>query len=160
VTRATARDAVATWIAPPNVAGLNTVFTSWPKLIEGADFTADQPPGTASGTVAVVHIVHEDEQRIAFGGEHGGWKRVTYTITVQLFHRSLEPDAADAQDHLDAVVDALKERIRADRTLGSPDVWQAAEESFTGDYGVPDLSNDAIETWASISFALTEMLPT
>lgn len=159
MSRGTARAGTAAWLGSGQVAGLNAVYTSFPKRLDGQAFTAGQPPGTASGAVAVVFIAGEVESRLAIGGEHGGWKRIDYTIQVHIFHRSTEPDAQAAMDSFDGVVEALKVRLRADRTMGGV-FWQEGELRLSGEYGEPQLLAQTTETWGQITFEATEMVAT
>lgn len=164
MSRAIVRAGVRAWLTG-QVAGINTVYRAIPKVIPANAFVAGQTGATA-GCVAMVHIASDRESRIAMGGEHGGWKRVDYEVDIQLFFRHTAPSVAlgddaglVASDELDAIVETLKARIRADRTAGGT-VWQWGEAELVGRYGELVERGDAVELWAEISTEVTEMIPT
>ena len=159
VGRKEARSTIASFIAPPNVDGINQVFTSFPKRI---NFQVNSLPSQLSRSAAVIFIESERETRLAIGGAHSGIKRVDYTIVIQLFHHSNERNAEDAMDDFDITVDNLKARLRSDHQFGDTSgvlVWQAAEPVIDVSYGEPT-SNDgtSTETWASLRFDVTQMI--
>jgi hypothetical protein len=167
MSRKVVREAVQSWIATAQILTLNQVFTSFPKRI---DFQVNSFPGQNSRAAAVVFLESEDEQRIAIGGvgampvgEGYGWKRVDYSVALQIFHHSLQRNAEDAMDDFDKLVDAVKTRLReGQHRLGEQDpnlIWQAAEPSISVQYGEP-LTNEggATETWCAIRFIVTEMI--
>lgn len=119
MSRATVRAALETWLAPPNVAWVGSIFGSMPKIIPGPAFTAGLGSGSRSGSVMVIFIEDEHETRTALGGPHGGRKMVTYEVGIVIRFRSSQADSQVAVDDYDALIESLKERIRADRTLGT-----------------------------------------
>lgn len=153
MSRATVRAGVAAWIAPPNVAGVGRVFTSFPKMMFGPDFIPAGAVGQTSGACLVVFISREVETRVALGGK----KRVDYVVELHVFHRSVDPDSTVAMASFDTLVEALKTRLRSDHTLGGT-IWEAGELSLTGEYGEPALNVDVTETWGSLSFSAVEWL--
>ena len=158
VSRQTVRAAVYAWFAPPNVAGLNTLYTAKPKIITAQDFRRGQPAGTKTGTVGVVNVTRSTEQRIALGGAFSGWKQVSYVVEIQVYCHSTQQKAEDAQDDFDAMFDALVARLRADRTLGST-VWEAGEDALEGQFGEPAVvSGSATERWAALRFVVIEQV--
>lgn len=165
MSRKVVREKVQDWIASAQISTLNQVFTSFPKRI---NFQVDSFPGQVSRAAAVVFIESESESRIAIGGvlPSGaglGWKRVDYSVALQIFHHSLQRNAEDAMDDFDQVLDAVKDRLRNGfHTLGEQDpnvIWQAAEPSIDVQYGEP-LTNEggATETWAAVRFMVTQMI--
>lgn len=170
MSRAIVRQSVKEWIGSAQINQLNQVFTSFPKRI---NFQEASFPGQVSRAAAVVFIENETETRLAIGGVEDmasggfgkGWKRVDYSVVLQIFHHSLQREAQDAMDDFDQVIDAVKDRLRAGQhTLGvdNPNlIWQAAEPGIDVQYGEP-LSNEggATETWAAIRFVVTEMIET
>lgn len=156
MSRATARAAVAAWIAPPNVAGLNKVYASPPKVISSTDYAG--AAGVTAGCVAVIYILSRTDERIAIGGATSGWKRVRYVVDLDLWFRDTQPDAVVAQAAFDATVDALLARLRTDRTLGSPDVWQALEGGLTDRSSEPQLEGDVTVIRGDVQFLLDEMI--
>lgn len=162
MSRATVRAGVASWLTG-RVPGINTVYRSFPRVIPAPSFVAGQT-GARYGAVASVHILSDAEARIALGGANAGWKRLDYQIEIQLFFRWTGPAVTgdgglEASDAFDTIVDALKARIRADRTAGGT-VWQWGEKRLTGRYGELVERGDALELWAGIVTEVTEMLPT
>lgn len=166
MSRATVRQAVTDWLAPPAVTGLNAVFSSVPRIVPGSAFT-DQLSGSSSGCVAAVHIGDQSEQRIAIGGAHSGKKLVTYTITVYLRFSSAEPMAEDAEDSFDATIDALVNRLRADRNLGTTGTPNPIFEAGEGEHAVFEITTDVTRTnkgrllkWAEMRFNAEEIATT
>lgn len=166
MSRATVRAGIATWLTG-QVPGINTVYRGQRRIIPATAFTKGQV-GAPFGAVAMVHILNEAENRIAVGGAQAGWKRLDYQVEIQLFFRWTSParsantdsdSGLEATDAFDAIVDALKARIRADRTAGGT-VWQWGEKRLTGRYGELVERGDALELWAGIATEVTEMLPT
>lgn len=166
VGRKQVRQTVFNFIAPPQVDGINQVFTSLPKRI---NFQVNALPSQQSRCAAVIFIESETETRIALGGFngsdqgiHAGWKRVDYTVVLQLFLHSLARDAEQSMDDLDNVIDNLKNRLRSDHTLGDPTgilVWQGAEPVIDVTYGEPLSQNGtSTEIWASMRFIVTQMI--
>lgn len=162
MSRKQVRDHVTEWIASEQITTLNQVFKSFPKRI---NFQVGSFPGQASRAAAVVFIENESEERLAIGGAYDGWKRVDYLVALQVFHHSLQRNPEDAMDDFDAVIDAIKERLRKGGhrlDLADSDgsvIWQAAEPSIDVQYGEP-VSNDgtSTETWAAIRFTVTQMI--
>lgn len=163
MSRATIRNAVVQYFTPPAVTGLNALYTSFPKRIPGQDFRKGQPSGTWSGAVGVVVIVGETEERIAIGGATSGKKWVHYRVRLEVFHHSIHTHSEDAMADFDAVIDAIKAKLRADRYLASAPtvVFEAGEKYLDGDYGEPrTLQDGSTETWGSIEFEVSEVLTT
>lgn len=166
MSRATIRAAMAAWLAPPAVAGINTVYRGQPKIIPGQAFFAGVT-GVNSGCVAMIHIARDTEKRIAIGGPTSGKKRIDYTVEFRLLYRLVRSasttggDAGlDATDEFDAIVDALKARIRADRTANSAAIWQWGEADLGGTYSPMKETANGVEMWCSISTVVTEWLTT
>ena len=159
VGRKEARSTIASFISPPNVDGINQVFTSFPKRI---NFEVNALPSQRSRCAAVVFIESERETRLAIGGAHSGIKRVDYSIAIQLFHHSTENNGEDAMDDFDNTIDSLKARLRSDHQFGDTSgtlVWQAAEPVIDASYGEPaSINGNSIENWATIRFDVTQMI--
>jgi hypothetical protein len=166
VGRAQVRETLYNFINPPQVDGINQVFTSLPKRI---DFQVNALPNQQSRVAAVIFIESETETRVALGGfnggdngTHAGWKRIDYTVVLQLFQHSLSRTAEEAMDDFDYVIDSLKQRLRSSHTFGDPDgtlVWQGAEPVIDVSYGEPlSQKGTSIETWASMRFMVTQMI--
>jgi len=147
------------WLSTGSITGLNQIFTSFPKRI---NYQVNSTPGQLSRAAAVIFIQSERESRLAIGGAHSGWKRVDYTVIVQVYHHSMERDAEDAMTAFDTLVDSLKARLRADHNFGDTSgnlVWQGAEPEIRTSYGEPATDKGgATETFAEIQFEVTEMI--
>lgn len=162
MSRATVRSAVATFFAPPSVSGLNTIYTSMPKRVPGSAIRAGQPAGTKSGSVGMVQIVGEREERIAIGGATSGKKWVHYTVQLQIYCHSIETHAELAMDFFDSVIDGVKAHLRSDRWLNDyPVIFEAGERELIGIYGEPKVINDgSSEIWGAVQFEVSEVLTT
>jgi len=126
---ASVRAQIAAYFAPPNVAGLSTVYRSRPKRIDPNDF--DLSVGGGSGAVLVIHIPRGHETRLTMGPTNAAQKYDVHNIAMELLFQSVKVDTMAAQDDHDALIDALKVRFRADRTLGSTNgapIWQAGQD--------------------------------
>jgi hypothetical protein len=159
VGRAQVRQTLYNFIYPPQVDGINQVFTSMPKRI---DFQVNALPSQQSRVAAIIFIESETESRIAVGGATNGWKRIDYTVVIQLFQHSLSRTAEEAMEDFDYVIDALKVKLRSDHRFGDSNgylVWQGAEPVIDVSYGEPlSQKGTSIETWASVRFTVTQMI--
>lgn len=153
------RATLATFISNPPIPTLNQVFTSFPKRI---NYQVNAQPGQLTRSAAVIFIAAENETRLAIGGAHSGWKRVDYTVVIQLYTHSMHRNAEDAMTDFDTLVDNIKERLRSDHNFGDTTgnlVWQGAEPRIAARYGEPATSNEgATETYAELEFEVTEMI--
>ena len=153
------RATLSTFLINGNITGLNQIFTSFPKRI---NFQVNSTAGQLSRAAAVVFISSERENRLAVGGATNGWKRVDYSVILQIFHHSLQRDAEDAMSDFDTLIDNIKTRLRSDHTFGDSTgtlVWQGAEPRIDTSYGEPTSSDGtATETWATIRFDITQMI--
>ena len=160
MSRAQVRSAVGTWIAQTSITNLNQIFTSHPKRI---NFEQNAPVGSPTRAAGVVFIQGETESRIAIGGASNGWKRIDYDVMFQVFCHSMQNYSQDAMDDFDAIIDAIKNQLRAGgHRLGLSDgsvIWQAAEPGITVSYGEPKTNDGgAVEIWAGIQFTVTQMI--
>jgi hypothetical protein len=162
MSRATVRQAIVAFFAPPAIPGLNRIYSAAPKRISGPDFRTGQPAGTFSGAVGVVNIMSENEESIGIGGEHSGKKWVHYQVEVQIFQHSVHQLSEDAMDDFDTVMDGVKARLRSDRRLDDwPVIFEAGERSLQGEYGEPRVLQDgSTEIWGAVRFEVSEVLTT
>lgn len=120
------RTAVANFFAPPNVAGLNSVYSGEPRLVTSNAYFA----GQKSGAVGWPYIESQKDRRIAFTGgpQPGGGqaKLIIYEVAFSYRFLSYQAKAEDALDDNDNGIDALTARIRSDRTFGGT-LWQVGE---------------------------------
>ena len=147
------------WLNTGSITGLNQIFTSFPKRI---NYQVNSQPGQLSRAAVVIFIQAERESRIAIGGAYNGWKRVDYSVILQVYQHSLERDAEDAMTTFDTLIDSIKARLRADHNFGDATgnlVWQGAEPEISTSYGEPATNEGgATETFAEIQFDVTEMI--
>ena len=153
------RATLASFLTTPQIATLNQVFTSFPKRI---NFQTNSIAGQLSRAAAVVFIQSENETRLAIGGATNGWKRVDYSIVLQVFHHSLQRNAEDSMADFDTLIDNIKTRLRSDHNFGDTTgtlVWQGAEPIINATYGEPStVAEGATETYAELQFDVTEMI--
>ena len=153
------RATLANFIANPPIATVNQVFTSFPKRI---NFQVNSQPGQLSRSAVVIYIAGETESRIAIGGAHNGWKRVDYTIILQVYQHSMDRNSEESMTAFDTLIDNIKTRLRSDHNFGDTTgtlVWQGAEPAINARYGEPATSNEgATETYGEIEFLVTEMI--
>jgi hypothetical protein len=153
------RATLASFLGTPQITTLNQVFTSFPKRI---NFQTNSTAGQLSRAALVVFIQSENEARLAIGGATNGWKRVDYSIVLQIFHHSLQRNAQDAMADFDTLVDNIKTRLRSDHRFGDATgilVWQGAEPIISATYGEPStVAEGATETYAELQFDVTEMI--
>ena len=153
------RATLASFLTTPQIVTLNQVFTSFPKRI---NFQVNSVAGQLSRAALVVFIQSENETRLAIGGATNGWKRVDYSIVLQVFHHSLQRNAEDAMTDFDTLVDNIKTRLRSDHRFGDSTgtlVWQGAEPIINATYGEPStVAEGATETYAELQFDVTEMI--
>lgn len=163
MSRASVREAVRLWFEPGTVPGLFAVHRAQPKIIGGEDYgygAFGSNVDEGSGAYAIVHIADERETRIAIGGAHSGMKHITYQVALIVHFKSVNPDAVEAMDDYDALIEKLKLRLRADRNLGQDGkvIWQAGEEA--GDIHVqsdlPATDEGATYIWSVLEFNVIE----
>ena len=157
--RANLRATLNSYLVGAAIPTLNQVFTSFPKRI---NFQVNAQPGQMSRSACVIFIQSERETRLAIGGATNGWKRIDYTIVLQVFHHSLQNNAEDAMADFDTLTDNIKGTLRASHNFGDSsqvNVWQGAEPAIDCLYGEPVTSdNGATETFAEIRFDVTQMI--
>ncbi len=169
MTRLFVRQTVAAWFAPPSVPGLNTVYRGEPKQVPGTDFFAGTPAGTPSGAVAYPYVETQNEHRIALGGPHGAWKQADHDVALIVRFVSNQQTGEAAQDDHDALIDAIVDRLRADRQLGTtidqtPHIFQAGEGDTVGGADIhilsdlPKLANNQLVIWSAVRFRVVVMV--
>lgn len=153
------RATLAQFISNPPIPTLNQVFTSFPKRI---NFQVNAQPGQMTRSAAVIFILSESETRLAIGGAHSGWKRVNYTVVIQLYTHSMHTNSESSMTDFDTLVDNIKTRLRSDHNFGDTTgvlVWQGAEPSIRARYGEPATTKEgATEIYAELEFDVTEMI--
>ena len=110
VGRVQLRSTLYSYLVGAGIATLNQVFTSFPKRI---NYQVNALPGQLSRAAAVIFIQSERETRLAIGGATSGWKRVDFTVILQIFHHSVQSNAEDAMADFDTLIDNIKNTLRA-----------------------------------------------
>lgn len=133
MTRQAVRNGVATFFGGATFDSVSRIYTGGPltssglggarpyfaKRIPDTDYVIGQAAGRGMGAVMVVHLPDVGpEWREALGGATAGIKGVPYQIELHVYHLATTAHAEDAQADLDALLDAAKGLIYADRTLG------------------------------------------
>jgi hypothetical protein len=81
------RDTLYNFLLTPQITTLNQIFKSFPKRI---NYQVGSTPGQLSRAAVVIFVASENETRLAIGGATNGWKRVDYTVILQVYQHSLE----------------------------------------------------------------------
>jgi hypothetical protein len=159
MSRSQLRSQLYTFLDEANITDLIQVHSSFPNRI---DFQRNAVAGQKSRAVVVIFIESERESRLAFGGATSGKKRIDYNVAVQVYHHSLWDDGEKVMADFDKMLDGLKDRLRSDHRFGDTTgtlIWQGAEPQIEVSYGLPKkINGGATETWASVRFAVTQML--
>lgn len=155
-------EATRTYRSSP-VLGVGVVRRGWAKEDNPQDYFNGMDPGARTGSQIVVWIPHDSESRFAVAGEHGGMKNVRYDVEMACYIRSRTPFAEDAQGDVYALRDALKEWMRADRSLGGA-CFEAGEAvdggkgSIDCDYGQPETKAGLTKSFLLMSFTALEIV--
>ena len=166
MSRANVRSALTTWFAPPVVTGLNTFYSSAPKIQLASDAFAGTTPGTQSGAVGFPFIEEDADLRMTSGGLIQGEKLVTYGVGIVLHHYSTQAKAEDAMADFDALIDAVKAQVRAGRatlfgTAGTSNPLFNLGESakgIKGTYDLPVVENGMTYLWGVVQFDVEEII--
>lgn len=141
--------------------GLGGVRAYFAKRVPDSDYTMGLTAGRGMGALMVVHLPQTQERRIALGGPTGGEKRVTFDTQLRIYHYARIPHTEDAQADFDALLEAIVDRVHADRTLGG--AVTEAGEGVTGFNGgliktrmdEPFVRDEQTESFALINFDAT-----
>lgn len=158
------RAAIVDRLMEPAIPGLTRVYRGLPVRFDDWPIGVD----TGWGAGGYIHIGDIAESRIAFGGEHGGLKRVTYQSALVVSMRWLYADHGPNNqtdgwvDPLDELIADITTRIRSDRTLAcGPDgpVWQAGEGENDIHTVIDDPREDEgqVVVWFAVEFEVVEM---
>ncbi len=135
--RSAVRTAIVNYIQSGITAGLipnlNTAYAYPPKVTPQSDFMPTAIAGADNGAVVYLHIVSQNEKRIAIGGTQNGRKWRQYVIGLIVYHYGISTDSQNLGAENDALMDALVTHILADRNAGDPSViFQWGEGSDAG----------------------------
>jgi hypothetical protein len=102
--------------------GLSTVRPYQAKRIPDTDYVMGLNPGRGMGALMVLQMP-ETRDVIRTGpqlpaGTKGGQRKITYPVQCHVFHMAHQPYAEDAEADIDALDQAIHERIYGDFTLG------------------------------------------
>ncbi|MGN6607967.1 MAG: hypothetical protein ACTHMS_13270 [Jatrophihabitans sp.] len=178
---ATVRAALAAYLEAAQIPGLNKVHPGPPYWADGSEWNLAATPGGGAGAIAALHIIEESERRLTVPAvsinapSFGGAKMVTYKVGLMVFYQwllpsnQLEPVEESAwTDPLDAIIDGIKARLRADPNCGTgsptgtppPTIWESAQEP--GDLKVqrdlPRRLNGKVLSWNVIEWTVIEMI--
>lgn len=125
-----------------------------PKRQSDTDYVINQAVGRGMGASMIVELPTDTEIRRAVPAGSGR-KRITYTVNLHIFHLAYEDHAEDAEADVDALVEAVKDLIHSDVTLGDiPGLYQAGENALgirTRIYPSADVK-EKVSTYAQITF--------
>ena len=159
------RKAVRDYLRTANITGLQSVYLDVPWFIDGARWDVYDTNGWAA--VAAVHLNSSMESRITMPWKDGS-KQVNHTVAIILQYQYLIPsqfgydESEDAWvTGLDSIIDGVKNAIRADYTLGAPDIiFQGGQNN--GDIriirDVPVVDNGRVIAWNVLEFDVTEII--
>lgn len=114
------------------------------------DYTAGLDPARGMGARMVVALPTVTERRVSLGG----WKALTFQVTLGVTHLGTVPHPELAQDDLDELLEAVVGLVRADPTLGGC-VLQAGESQrgIVTTCSEPLIEGDASRTLINASVA-------
>lgn len=157
------RKVTAQWIVDAAIPGLDHVYPGlpWVALMnEGA--------GSLYRCNLAVHVGDIGESREATSGPTDpGGKDAHYGVQLTLKHRCLSVEGDDwwqAEDDHDRILDAIKDRLRAEgRDLGRADVVLQAgdwpkDDSIHSTTEEPVYENGVRDQWTTISFLVTQYM--
>jgi hypothetical protein len=162
------RSAVAAYISAAAIPNLTYVYASQPYDLEDVDWRSLTTAGSTTDAVAIVYVDNDEDEVIAFDGA-GGRRQVTYEVSVECLvwdvDVSANPTSTTGQEAYDAIVAAVKSRLRTDPQLGTAatpgiagndGIIQAAIDRLQGEYGRPvRLGNgDAWACWFAVRFGV------
>lgn len=170
MSRQSVRDATALFLStPPITAGAGPrpaalqVYAAVPFFAKGANRVRS---GAPSGAIVYPVVTAEHETQDIFAGSSAFGKRVLYTVTLCLrFVSNAREPATQYQDDHDALVQAIKTRIRSDSTFGGR-LFAAGEGTGVGSEDLHVLSDIPVEDeglvaiWTTIEFTAIEFVLT
>lgn len=171
MSRATVRAAIASFLAGANINGLQTVYQAMPMFNTGEllNLAADN----AAGAFAWVEMGQSTETRWSVPAKYPGYtgsgnKAVHYPVVIVVEYQYLIPPQLDTvvpvDDWIhaeDVILQALKDRLHEDPTLGVPGVIFAATQedgSLAVSEDDPVLEPGKIMSVHTIGFRVTEVI--
>lgn len=107
-------------------AGLATVRAHESKRVSDKDYVLNLASGRGMGAYMVIEIPSDDEYRKSIPAGGAGRKRIVYNVFLHVFHLAHKAHAEDAEADVNGLIEAIKDRIRGDVTLGGI-CYQAGE---------------------------------
>jgi hypothetical protein len=98
--------------------------------VSDEDYVIEQAAGRGMGAAMIVEIPHDKEVRDSIAGKVAGIKCIDYDIVLACFHLAHEDHAEDAGDDVDLLIEAIKDRLRSDRTIGG--IFNTSGQDSTG----------------------------
>ncbi len=131
------RNAIATYlsngITANSIPYLNKVYPYPPKVTPQTDMLPLTIAGQDSGAVCYIHLISQDEKRIAVGGLHNGRKWREYNVGIVVYQYGVNTQSEVIGQENDTLLDALVSYILADRNAGNASViFQWGEGTDTG----------------------------
>lgn len=161
--RASVRAAMVSYLTGIN--GITTLYPDAPWEMLGDNW---QNPATGlPGTPAFLHINNSSETRVTIPAVLGGQKAVTYDVSLVLLYQYWIPaDPADKTSWvtgLDALIDNVVDRIRADPAFGcgpAGPIWEAGEDDndITVSSDLPHTQPGMVMAWNRIDFRVHEFV--
>lgn len=156
------RSAVVNYFTGTN--GLTSVSRDEPWFMNGQLWVNNGIEGTA----AFVHIDHQSETPVTVGGLGGSQHSVTYDVALVVAYQYRIPTDTTGQldtwvDGLDAVLDAIVLKLRADPTLGcgsAGPVWSAGRQDMDVQIQRELPVRDGGKVWSTtyVMFKVTEIV--
>ncbi|MCW2639525.1 MAG: hypothetical protein JWP76_1831 [Dactylosporangium sp.] len=126
----------ADWYQPTPLTalGLAGVKAYYQNRFDDHEYRTTLDPATRTGAIMCVHLSDDAEKRLAIGGILDA----PFNVSLFLFFLTLTPSQANAQADRDALLEAIRARLRADPTVGmgvnsgSPTIVTQAGEGPAG----------------------------
>lgn len=144
----------------PQVPGLGVVRRARPKVQSDEDYYLGAPSsGMIAGATMLVHLDTWSEQRVAMAGAFDGIKLITGSVVMHVWLQSRAEHSEDATDAFYDVLDAIGDRLRQDRCMGSGGFeaggFQAGEGGapwITWQMEPAEVSSEVTAAYASCSY--------
>lgn len=169
MSRATVRAAVAAYLNAGlgAIPGLATVYQAQPYFVDGAN-AIPLAAGQGSGAYAFLHLAESSESRWAEPAAQGS-VGVHYQVNLVVCYVYQIPSAIETPPvdpsawvgPCDVILQALKDRIHADPSMGAPaTIFLAAQTPDTLQISSDDprLDQGRIHSWHTIAFRVTEVI--
>jgi hypothetical protein len=144
----------------PQVPGLGVVRRSRPKVQSNQDYYLGAPQsGSVAGATMLVHLDTWTESRVALAGAFDGLKLIQGAVVLHVWLQSKAPHSEDGLVAFYDLLEALGDRIRQDRCMGTGGFeaggFQAGEGGapwITWQMEPAEVSSEVTAAYASCSF--------